>query len=516
MSRALATQLALAALVPLVASGDSGVAFSDMFLGAGGAVPVMQRETATTVWGTAPAGSPVNLTLSVKGQPAPLATAVATTNSSGVWLARLPAQNAGWNRTLTACTPDACSETKVSLGETLLCVGQSNMGMQVGPSVRGFDADNSTAENAASVRYSGRISLHARLSRWVPAKGANADSTRWYAVDPITIKNFSAVCWYAGRDLYDSMGGGVPVGLIMNAVGGHPIEAWLGPKELAACGIDSDCGNAPSSKVWNDTLKPLQPYTVGTMIWDQGEADVSCHRVDQYVCMQTKLVESYRAQFQSDFPFIAVQLPGYDDPNWPDIFRLRLAQDQAAQGTAAANVCATYDLSCAENKTSGCPHGNVHNVHKQPIGKRLAAIVARVKLGDKELVTGGPRVNLSASSWLPETSGSPSTVTLVFSGGTGPFVFKPTRNCSACCGPGPSSGDFDASIDGGKTWVNASESVVAPGGMHVRVRVQVAPSDQVTDLRVRYTANQVYPQCALYNAEALPALPFDITVPRRE
>ena len=35
--------------------------------------------------------------------------------------------------------------------------------MQVGPSVRGFDMDNSSAENAAVVRYTGKISLHARV-----------------------------------------------------------------------------------------------------------------------------------------------------------------------------------------------------------------------------------------------------------------------------------------------------------------------------------------------------------------
>ena len=40
---------------------------------------------------------------------------------------------------------------------------RNSMGMQVGPSVRGFDMDNSSAENAAVIRYTGRISLHARV-----------------------------------------------------------------------------------------------------------------------------------------------------------------------------------------------------------------------------------------------------------------------------------------------------------------------------------------------------------------
>ena len=36
-------------------------------------------------------------------------------------------------------------------------------------------------------------------------------------------------------------------------------------------------------------------------------------------------------------------------------------------------MIATYDDSCAANKTTGCPHGNVHNVHKQAVGIRMAA-----------------------------------------------------------------------------------------------------------------------------------------------
>jgi hypothetical protein len=59
------------------------------------------------------------------------------------------------------------------------------------------------------------------------------NSTRWYSVDPISIKNFSAVCWLTGRDAFDHLGGEVPVGLAMNAVGAHSIDSWLGPVRRA-------------------------------------------------------------------------------------------------------------------------------------------------------------------------------------------------------------------------------------------------------------------------------------------
>merc|ERR1712176_1673877 len=115
------------------------------------------------------------------------------------------------NRTLRVRDDFGETSTAVSFGETLLCVGQSNMGMQVGPSERAFDADNATAENAASVLYTGKISLHSRVSRWQPARGVNANSTTWYSVTPESIRTFSALCWLTGRDLFNYLKGNVPV-----------------------------------------------------------------------------------------------------------------------------------------------------------------------------------------------------------------------------------------------------------------------------------------------------------------
>ena len=45
--------------------------------------------------------------------------------------------------------------------------------MQVGPSVRGFDADNATAEGAAAGTFTGKIQLHSRVARWKAAAGHN-------------------------------------------------------------------------------------------------------------------------------------------------------------------------------------------------------------------------------------------------------------------------------------------------------------------------------------------------------
>ena len=293
----------------------------------GGAV--LQRDATVSVWGRSTENF-VTLVLGA-GSVGTAGEAVSITghvNASGVWLLFLPPQPAGYNRSLSITDASGSTNVTVSFGEAVLCVGQSNMGMQVGPSVRGFDADNATAENTASVRYTGKISLHARISQatWAagsdPARDApQMDSTIWYPVTTTNIRNFSAVCWLTGRDLFERLGGDVPVGLAVSSMGAHPIESWLGPNQLEACGIQTYnhglngtmcSAHMPLSKIWAGTVVPMQPYRFGSMIFDQAEADINCKRQSDYACLQKQLISSYREQFNSsEMNFVAVQLPGY-------------------------------------------------------------------------------------------------------------------------------------------------------------------------------------------------------------
>merc|ERR1712048_1186309 len=384
----------------------------------------------------------------------------------------------------------------------ILCAGQSNMGMQVGPSERAFDSDNATAESAAAGRYTGKIWLHARTSR-------HPNATMWYDVTPESITTFSAVCWYTGRDLWFHMGEKIPVGLIMNAAGAHPIEHWLGPDQISACLPESQplCGaTMPNSLGWGKSIVPMQPFTIGTMVWDQGEQNLNCKEVDAYPCLTQQLVQSYREQFNSSFPFISVQLPGYSigaqEPyEASSQFPMRLAQDAGSLSLDDADIVPTYDYSCAMGKTDGCPHGNVHNVHKQPIGARLAMQIRRMKLGE-DIVSQGPRVS---SVTATQKSDTVYDIRIAFAGASS-LHMGPTRNCTTCCTDSVS--EFDVSSDG-ITWFNGSHAKLEGDSVHVQVdMLSNAPAPGI----VRYAANRVYPQCAMFGTEGIPAMPFKVKV----
>lgn len=453
----------------------------------GGAV--LQRGVPAAVWGTSTA-SKVSVQLSRPDLSKLALSQDVPVNASGIWLLYMPPQPAGYGYKLTVSDSKDKVSVSVSFGEVILCAGQSNMGMQVGPSERAFDADNATAEAAAAERYTGNIFLHARTSRFVNA-------TMWYDVTPISLPTFSAVCWYAGRDLWFHMGEKIPVGLIMNAVGAHPIEHWLGPDQIKACVPDRPLcrASAPNSKGWAKSIVPMQPFTIGTMLWDQGEQNFNCKETDAYACLTKQLVESYRAQFNSSFPFISVQLPAYTQP----VFPMRLAQDEGSQALRDASIVPTYDDSCAMGKTNGCPHSNVHNVHKQPVGARLALQMRRMTLGE-DIISQGPRVSLIT---IGQQKATKYNLKIEFAGSSA-LHMGPTRNCSVCCGPSE-IGDFDASADG-STWFNGTSPVIHGLSANIVVTMPSTPSI------VRYTANRLYPQCAVYGKEGIPALPFQTKI----
>jgi hypothetical protein len=272
---------------------------------------ILQRGPATpSVYGSAPPHTALKVVLLGHTQQV-------LSDAAGQWSTSLPATPAQWHVPLAvhlANSTTACSvAVTVSFGETVLCSGQSNMGMpvvatapccQIPPAQRPpgpchcFQATNGTAEVAAAARYAGKVFLAGvsgfqteHNGTYCPYPWTNSSCVsqpEWNAVVPGmagTVAKFSAICWYAGTALYDSLGGDVPVGLIAGAVGGSPIEFWLPPGRVnstAHCGVDTppcDSGGAKGyrdSDFYNQLISPFAPYTIGSTVWDQGERDVHC------------------------------------------------------------------------------------------------------------------------------------------------------------------------------------------------------------------------------------------------
>ena len=181
--------------------------------------------------------------------------------------------------------------------------------------------------------------------------------------------------------------------------------------------------------------------------------------------------------------------------------------------TSLCTVTPTYDLGCPFGvKTKACPWGSVHNINKRPIGARIAAqIVQSINTPHPGVRKQWPGPTLVKVVAKKSVDSQGVTVTLTFAEG---IMRAPTAYCDACCSRGT---DFDVSGDNGRTWINSTLPHLVNGtadGTPSSLEFHVKEVVRVT--HVRYTANQPFPQCAVYSASmgtaSSPTLPFRVAL----
>ncbi len=142
----------------------------------------------------------------------------------------------------------------------------------------------------------------------------------------------------------------------------------------------------PSSAtlLFNGMIAPLLPYSIKGVIWYQGESNADNRReVQQYYRLFPALIDDWRKHWGHDFPFLFVQLAGFQsdanqpaDPRWA---RIREAQANAL-GLPNTGMAVAIDI------------GNEHDIHpinKQDVALRLAAAAFHVAY-QENVEPGGP------------------------------------------------------------------------------------------------------------------------------
>jgi sialate O-acetylesterase len=178
---------------------------------------VLQRDMKVPVWGWAPAGQ--QITVSIAGS-----SAKAKADRSGRWMVKLPQQPAGGPHEMRVSGGGEITLRNILFGDVWICSGQSNMAFAVN---RSTDAQKVIEESTSTqIRL---FTVDRAMSREPLADvGKHQD---WVEAGPANRGSFSAVAYYFGRELQAKLG--VPIGLIHTSWGGTPVQSWTSVEGLA-------------------------------------------------------------------------------------------------------------------------------------------------------------------------------------------------------------------------------------------------------------------------------------------
>ena len=462
---------------------------------------VIQRDEPFTLCGIADPGDKVTALLGKQKR-------TTITSSNGKWeITFKPLKADGKTHTLTVKSNNRKIVLEnIVVGEVWLCSGQSNMAFMIKESshaqesLQGCDAKNIRLYNMKPRVYTDNIEWSAEeLDKLNSLEYYQA--AKWEQANQDNTKDFSAVAYHFGAMLADSLG--VPVGLICNAVGGAPAEAFIDRKTLEWHPqlvdilynwkqndmIQDWCRGRAAQNIKKSTnplqrhpyepaylyetgIAPIASYPIKGAIWYQGESNA--HNVELHETIFPTLVKSWRDTWnKEDMPFYFVQLSSIERPSWPHF------RDSQRRLAKKIENCAFAVSSDKGDKW------DVHPKNKKPVGERLARQALHNTYGKKHITPCGPTIEKAARKG--------NSVILTFS-----------------CAQGMKSSDGEAlrtfEVAGEKGIFHPAELVEIKGNT-----IKVRCCEVKIPHRVRY-GWQPYTTANLVNDEGLPASTFEVKV----
>lgn len=364
---------------------------------------VLQRDRPLPIKGTADANARIKVKIAGQKKSA-------RAGDDGIWQVTLDPLPAGGPYTLTVTDgKTTLSYKEVLAGEVWLCSGQSNMEFMLKAAT--------TAEQEVPAANDDQLRLFDMKGRWLTYAVEWPESVldslnhlqyykeaRWETTVPETARNFSAIAYYFGKMLRDSLQ--VPVGLICNAVGGSPAEAWIDRATLeyqfpailrqwtrndfiqdwvrSRAALNIKKSNYKEQRhpyepcyLYEAGIRPLESFPIKGVIWYQGESNA--HNFTAHEKLFHLLVESWRKNWSDEqMPFYYVQLSSIDRPSWP---WFRDSQRKMLYDIPHTGMAVSSD------------HGDSLDVHprnKKPIGERLGRWALNGTYAHKQVTPSGP------------------------------------------------------------------------------------------------------------------------------
>src|SRR5579864_1210794 len=208
--------LGLCLSVVVLAEGDRQVRADVKLPAIFGNHMILQQAQNDRVWGRAEPGEEVTVRIADQAK-------TTKAGDDGKWTVTLGPMPAGGPHTMTVTGKNTVTCDDVLVGEVWICSGQSNMQMAVS------QANDADLETRAAKYPKIRLITVPQVGTQEPQDDFQG---KWEVCSPETIGSFSAVGYFFGRQLNETLD--VPIGLIDDSWGGSACEAWVRRDLLAA------------------------------------------------------------------------------------------------------------------------------------------------------------------------------------------------------------------------------------------------------------------------------------------
>lgn len=317
---------------------------------------VLQQQSTVNLWGWSSPAEKVFVTTS-------WSSTVDSTIASGDarWNIAIKTPAAGGPYTITFKGNNTIVLHNVLIGEVWVCSGQSNMEWSSLNGLPQMDAELPKSTNT-NTRF-----FH--IPKTTALSPQDDCAATWTECRPETLKSFSAVAYYFGKQLQQKLN--VPVGLINTSWGGTPAEVWT-PEEVvekdpelkeaaAKIGATNWWPNAPG-RAYNAMIAPITSFNIAGAVWYQGESNAGT--ASTYKKLMTSLIDSWRKSWNKDIPFYYVQIAPFAYGNKNIGALLREAQTQTLTHPNTGMVVITDLVDDVKD---------IHPRNKKDVGNRLAA-----------------------------------------------------------------------------------------------------------------------------------------------
>lgn len=449
---------------------------------------VLPREVPVPVWGWAEGGESITVEFGDQRR-------MTTADAQGKWSLELPPLPASAEARELKISGGKSAESvrfrDVLVGEVWLASGQSNMATGAGP--EGATADTPLVRfTAVESYYPGEPAADVKSRcRWRTGGAESAPSCSGTAL------------WFARR-LQDELG--IPVGVVVSAVGGSRAEHWTrreilektaGPdayvakilaeakKAQAKPAAQGSAGKFPGHIVgtpewidgrlggrFNGMIAPLAPFPFRGVIWYQGEDNAGDYTA--YAALLPAMIADWRTWWRRELPFVIVQLPAYNHQRQPEgttWAAMREVQSAIASKVPGCGIAITLDNTDPDQ---------LHPKNKRTVGERSAGIALRQVYGREEVPVPPRFESMTVSG---------PTARLRFSNVGGGLTSKTGENLRgfAVAGADRKFVVAEARLDGNEVIVSAKE-IASPAA-------------------VRYAWINA-PQVSLYDRSGVPIAPF--------